>query len=119
MVVRFVSWEEKSRLLVCLEGLGVLGPLVTSLRGWSGTCIVWRASMVAEGGVFSPSSGRGGGRAVGRSVGVSFKGSRDAGVGVTDRSKGDISSILSFRAKDPKSVEAGLSGDRSGERLSM
>ena len=116
MVVRLRSWLEKSRLLLDLIGVGVFGPLVMSCNGWSGICIVCRASIVADGGVFSPSIGRGGGRVVGLSVGVSFNGSRVAGVGVDDLSNGDeMSSRLSCRLKELE----GLSGERSGNLLSM
>ena len=76
--------------------------------------------MVAEGGVFSPSKGLGPGRAEGLRLGVSFNGSREAGVGVDERSNGDeMSSLLSCRVKEDSTlVEAGLSGERSGDLLS-
>lgn len=103
-----------------LDGVGVLGPFVMSFNIESGTCIVCRASIVAEGGVFSrPNSGRVGDRAEGLSVGVSFNGSRD-GVGVFDRSNGDDkSSLLPCLLSDVKPLpDEGLSGERSGDLLS-
>ena len=82
------------------------------------------ASIVADGGVFSPSNGRGGGRDEGRKLGVSLNGSREVRVGVEDRSIGvAISSLLSNLVKDDRPLtEAGRSvvrsGDRSGDLLS-
>ena len=80
--------------------------------------------MVAEGGVFSPIKGLGGGLAEGRNVGVSLSGSLRSreGVGVPDDSlsKGDgevtILSLLFCRVK--LALEYGLSGDLSGLLLS-
>lgn len=90
-----------------------------SLSGGSGTCIFCSASIVADGGVFSPRMDRVGCLVVGRRVGVSFAGSRSVGVGVEDLSGvGEKSSLLLMRLygmKDPR--EVGLSGDRSGDRL--
>lgn len=57
---------------------------------------------------------------VGRNVGVSFKGSRDAGVGVDVNSIGDdmSSAFCCFLTEDDSPLlEAGLSGDLSGDRL--
>lgn len=120
MFVMFSNWLETSRLLLGLVGVGVLGPLVMSFNGCSGTYIVCRASIVAEGGVFSPSSGLGGGLVEGLNVGVSFSRSREVGVGVDERSNGDDMSSLEFCRLNDDAIlaEAGLSGERSGDLLS-
>lgn len=107
-----------------LDGVGVLGPFVTSFNGCSGTTISRNANIVAEGGVFSPINGLGGGLVEGRSVGVSLSGSLRSreGVGVPDgsRSKGEGEvTMLSLLFCRPKlALEVGLSGDLSGLLLS-
>ena len=118
MFVRFRSWLEKSKLVLGRDGVGV--PLVMSFNGGSGTCIVCKASIVADGGVFSPNIGLVGERVEGRRAGVSFFGSRDAGVGVLERSGGDkIFSLLFWRLGVEKPLpDNGRSGERSGDRLS-
>ena len=103
-----------------LVPVGVLGPFVISLSGGSGTCIVCSASIVAEGGVFSPKIDRCVVCLVGgRNDGVSFIGSRSAGVGVVGLSvKGDRFSLLFMRLGVVKvPLEVGRSGERSGDRL--
>ncbi len=105
--------------MLTLVGVGVLVPLVMSFNG-SGMYMFCSASMVAEGGVFSPNNGLGPGRDEGLRLGVSLNGSRGAMVGVDERSTGVvISSLLSIRLKDEMPpTEAGRSGDRSGDLLS-
>ena len=105
--------------MVILVGVGVLVPLVISFNG-SGMCMFCSASIVAEGGVFSPNNGLGPGRDEGLRLGVSLNGSREDIFGVEERSTGVvISSLLSRRLKDEMPLtEAGRSGDRSGDLLS-
>lgn len=64
----------------------VEGLLVMSLNGVSTSraAIVCKASMVAEGGVFSPRMALGGGLEEGLRLGVSFSGSLLDGVGVVE-----------------------------------
>ena len=74
----------------CGAGCGDFdGVFVMLVKGGSmmcgGTFMVWRAIIVAEGGVFSPKIAFGGGLDDGRSEGVSLKASRLEGVGVPDR----------------------------------
>jgi hypothetical protein len=105
--------------VLILVGVGVLVPLVISFNG-SGICMFCSANIVAEGGVFSPSNGLGGGRDEGLKLGVSLNGSREDRFGVDERSTGVvISSLLSRRLNDEMPLtEAGRSGDRSGDLLS-
>ena len=109
-------------MVLILVGVGVLVPLVMSFNG-SGICIFCSASIVAEGGVFSPSNGLGPGRDEGLKLGVSLNGSREDRFGVDERSTGVVISSLLFRRlkvlKDEILLtEAGRSGDRSGDLLS-
>lgn len=90
-----------------------------SLKGSSGTCIVCKARTVADGGVFSPNNGRGGGLVDGRKVGVSFNGSRETEGGLATRSDMCTSSRLSLRLTvDRSPVDDGRSSVRSGDLLS-
>lgn len=91
MVVMFRSCVENELSLP--EVARVPEALVMSLKGPSRTCIVCRASMVADGGVFSPRMALGCCLVDGLRLGVSFSPSRGRGVGVVDRS-GDLSGEL-------------------------
>jgi len=104
---------------VCTRtGEGVLGAFVMSCKDSSGTCIVCRASIVADGGVFSLKMAFGGARADGRRMGISFIESFGPGVGVEDRSPdSEMSSLLSCLLKYEPPLDCGRSGDLSGERL--
>ena len=64
--------------------MGVPDLFVTSAKGSSGTCMVCKANIVAEGGVFSPYILEC--LLDGRRFGVSFKASRADGVGVNSLS---------------------------------
>lgn len=90
IVVRCSICVETNPSCAVLVRVGV--EFVMSLNGVSGTCMFCKASMVADGGVFSPRIALGGCLVDGRRAGVSFK-SREAGVGVVDRS-GDFSGEL-------------------------
>lgn len=113
--VRLRSWLEKSYVVFGRGVEGVEGRMLSMLAIISsGTFIVCNASMVEDGGVFSPSMGRGAFLVVGRSAGVSLRRSLPAGVGVMLLS---VSFILSLPYSTKLLLDAGRSGDRSGERL--
>lgn len=78
-----------------------------------GVGIFCNASIVADGGVFSPRMALGGGR---RRLGVSLAFGVGVGVAVPDRVgllSGDMFSISKLRARDTRS--GNLSGDRVGD----
>ena len=80
-----------------------------------GTGRFCNASIVADGGVFSPSIALGGGLEVGRRVGVSLLRSFPAGVGVSD-----LVGLLAGDLFSPSNVDVrdSLSGDPKGATFS-
>lgn len=81
----------------------------------AGTGVFCKASIVAEGGVFSPNMAFGGGLVVGRRPGASRLRSRPFGVGVPDLvglRSGDLFSLSNVEVRDNRS------GDPKGPALS-
>ena len=76
-----------------------------------GVGVFCKASMVADVGELSPSIAFGGGRVVGRKVGVSLLQSRMPGVGVPDL----VGLLSGDRLSSKIDARDALSGDRSGD----